>query len=110
MNGTVLLRKIVGVAGLLGFTACAGPTVVAAPTGPTCFPTVPAAPAAATLSLNTVGITDAALSGRVMVQTVNVRRQPASTVEVWVRFFNCTDSPVQVEARTHFMDEAQAPT
>jgi hypothetical protein len=30
-------------------------------------------------------------------------------VEVWARLVNCTDFPLQVEGRTHFLDQGQAP-
>lgn len=108
MNAQISLRT--GAMGLmlLSLTACAGPAVVAQ--GPTCTPAVPAAPAAGMLALNTAAITDAQLTGRVMLQSTNARRQPTGTVEVWTRFFNCSDLALQLEARTHFLDASQAPT
>lgn len=61
------------------------------------------------MPLNAVTITDVAITNKVMVQTTNARRSPTGTVEVWARLVNCTDYPLQVEGRTHFLDSAQAP-
>jgi hypothetical protein len=71
---------------------------------------VPAAPAALTeMPLNSVNITDVGITNKIMVQSANARRNPTGTVEVWTRVVNCTDFPLQIEGRTHFLDEGQAP-
>lgn len=61
------------------------------------------------MPLNTVSITDAGITNKVLVQAVGARRTETGTVEVWSRLVNCTDFPLQVEGRTQFMNKAQAP-
>lgn len=71
------------------------------------------APTPGTMSeipLNAVSITDGAITNKVLVQTSAARRSPTGTVEVMTRLVNCTDFPLQVEGRTHFLDEDQSPT
>ena len=71
---------------------------------------VPATPAALTeMPLNSVNITDVGITNKIMIQSASARRQPTGTVEVWTRLVNCTDFPLQIEGRTHFLDEGQAP-
>jgi len=71
---------------------------------------VPSVPASMTeMPLNSVNLTDWTITNKVMVQSTNARRTPTGTVEVWARLVNCTDYPLQVEGRTHFLDESQAP-
>ncbi len=71
---------------------------------------VPVAPSPVTeMPLNSVNITDVAITNKIMIQSANARRNPAGTVEVWTRLVNCTDYPLQIEARTHFLDEGRAP-
>lgn len=75
-------------------------------------PAVGAAPGAAAVQpmpLNSVNITDGAITNKVVVQATTARRTPTGTVEVWARFVNCTDFPLQIEGRTHFLDEGRAP-
>ncbi|HEX6980868.1 MAG TPA: hypothetical protein VF342_16370 [Alphaproteobacteria bacterium] len=59
--------------------------------------------------LNTVSMTDPAITNKVMVQAVNASRTATGTVEIAARIVNCTDFPLQVEGRTHFLDKAQMP-
>jgi hypothetical protein len=124
-----MIRRTILLAGLfvVGFAAGGCQQVVAARVEP--MPVCnfnalmavppPGAPAPAHVSMeagnltempvNSVSITDAAITNKVMVQSANARRQPTGTVEVWTRLVNCTDFPLQIEGRTHFLDEGQAP-
>lgn len=61
------------------------------------------------MPLNTVNITDVGITNKVLVQAVGARRTQAGTLEVWSRLVNCTDYALQVEGRTQFLDQAQAP-
>jgi hypothetical protein len=63
----------------------------------------------AQMPLNSVAITDYGITNKVWVEAANARRTPTGTVEVWARFVNCTDFPLQIEGRTHFLDEGRAP-
>lgn len=84
--------------------------LMAAPPGAPAPAQVPAAPAALTeMPLNSVNITDIAITNKIMVQSASARRTPTGTIEVWTRVVNCTDFPLQIEGRTHFLDEGQAP-
>jgi len=77
-------------------------------TGPALLPAV--AGAMSPMPLNSVNITDYKLTNKIMVQAASARRTPTGTVEVWSRLTNCTDFPLQVEARTQFFDTQQAPS
>ena len=71
---------------------------------------VSAVPGAITdMPLNAVNVTDTRIIQKVMVQATNAKRLDNGSVQVWTRLVNCTDFPLQVEGRTHFFDEAQAP-
>src|SRR5437773_4623160 len=61
------------------------------------------------MPLNSVNLTDWTITNKVMVQSTNARRTPTGTVEVWARLVNCTDYPLQVEGRTHFLDDGRSP-
>jgi hypothetical protein len=90
---------------ICNFSAMAPPPG-AAP-APAELPAAPAPPT--TMPLNAVNITDFRLTNKIMVESANARRHPTGTVEVWTRLVNCTDFPLQVEGRTHFLDEARSP-
>lgn len=62
------------------------------------------------IDLNAVQFTDKTLTREVIVEGLFARRTEADTVEVTARLVNCTGAPLQVQARSSFMDEAQAPT
>jgi hypothetical protein len=62
------------------------------------------------IPLNSVQYTDKAITRKVMVQELFVRRSETNTVEVIARLINCTDYPLQVEGRTSFMDSTQVPS
>ncbi len=59
------------------------------------------------MPLNSVNITDFAIMNKVFVRTANARRTPTGTVEVIAQVINCTDYPLNAEARTQFYDAAQ---
>ena len=62
------------------------------------------------MPLNSVNITDYAIINKIYVRTVNARRTPTGTVEVYAQVINCTDFPLNAEARTQFYDAGQAPS
>lgn len=62
------------------------------------------------IDLNAVQFTDKALARQVVVEGLFARRTETDTVEVTARFINCTGEPLQVQARSSFMDETQNPT
>ena len=62
------------------------------------------------IDLNAVQFTDKPLTRQVLVEGLFARRTETDTVEVTARFVNCTDKPLQVQARSSFMDLTQAPT
>lgn len=78
---------------------------VASPQGPVMVSQVPGS--VTPVPLNAVNITDVAITNKVMVQATNARRAEDGDIAVFARFVNCTDYPLQVEGRTHFMDGAQ---
>ena len=77
----------------------------AVPTGPVLVPLIPGS--IAPIALNAVNITDFAITNKIMVQASNAKRLETGNVEVFARLVNCTDFPLQVEARTHFLDARQ---
>lgn len=62
------------------------------------------------MPLNSVNITDFAIINKVYVRTVNARRTPTGTVQVYSQVINCTDFPLNAEARVQFYDAGQAPS
>lgn len=62
------------------------------------------------IDLNAVQFTDKPLTRQMLVEGLFARRTETDTVEVTARFVNCTDKPLQVLARSSFMDLTQAPT
>ncbi len=73
--------------------------------GPVLVPQVPGA--AEVMPLNAVNITDAAITNKIVVQSTNARREANGDIAVFARLVNCTDYPLQLEARTHFLDGGQ---
>jgi len=61
------------------------------------------------IPLNAVNITDRRITNKVLVQATNAKRLEDGQVQVYTRMVNCTDYALQVEGRTHFLDETQAP-
>ena len=69
------------------------------------------APGALTpIPLDTVRMLDKKTAKQVFVQAVHARRTGTQTVEVMARVFNCGKAPVEVVARTHFLDASEFPT
>jgi hypothetical protein len=62
------------------------------------------------MPLNSVSITDYMIIEKIYTRTVNARRTPTGTVEVYAQIINCTDFPLNIEARTQFYDAGQAPS
>lgn len=66
------------------------------------------------MPLNTVNVVDRSIVRKVMVQQASAGRADSGAVEVAARLVNCTDHPLQVEGRTHFMTashtDAEPPT
>ena len=61
------------------------------------------------MPLNTVKITDVAITNKILLQATNAQRTETGTVRVWARMVNCTDFALQLEGRTHFLNAGQAP-
>lgn len=55
------------------------------------------------VALNTVSVIDENIRRKVLVQAVNATRTQTGDVMVETRLMNCTDHPLQVDGRTHFM-------
>lgn len=62
------------------------------------------------IDLNAVQFTDKSITRSVIVEGLFARRTETDTVEVTARLVNCTATPLQVQARSSFMDGDQAPT
>lgn len=62
------------------------------------------------IDLNAVQMTDKKLAKRVVVEAIFARRTETNSVEVITRFVNCTKKPVEIDARSSFMDGDQVPT
>ncbi|MBI5163770.1 MAG: hypothetical protein HY985_07690 [Magnetospirillum sp.] len=61
------------------------------------------------MPLNSVSIVDPKIINKVYVRQVGARRTATGTVEVTAQVINCTDFPLNAEARTQFYDQMQAP-
>lgn len=59
--------------------------------------------------LDAVTVLDRWLFNAVMTQSIYSTRTGTGTVEVTVRFANCTDRPIQMRARTSFLRPSRAP-
>jgi len=72
---------------------------------------VPGAPSPVLeMPLNSVSITDYAIINKLYVRAANAQRTATGTVEVYAQVINCTDFPLNAEARTQFYDANQAPS
>lgn len=60
------------------------------------------------IPLNAVQFTNPQLTEKMVVQTLTSSRTPTNTVQVYARMVNCTDVPLVLGVRTHFLDEDQA--
>lgn len=62
------------------------------------------------IDLEAVQMTDKALTKNVIVEAMMAQRTETNTLQVMTRLVNCTKNPLQVEARSSFMDANQFPT
>ncbi|HTH16428.1 MAG TPA: hypothetical protein VL974_07230, partial [Magnetospirillum sp.] len=62
------------------------------------------------MPLNSVSITDFTVINKLFVRNVVAQRSPTGTVKVVSQIVNCTDYPLNLEARTQFYDQAQSPS
>lgn len=62
------------------------------------------------IDLNAVQFIDKSITRSMVVEGLFARRTETDTVAVTARFVNCTDRPLQILARSSFMDVTQAPT
>lgn len=60
--------------------------------------------------LDAVQFVDHSLIERLAVQSLRAVRTPTNTVQVQARMINCTDAPLIVGIRTHFLDKDQVST
>jgi Protein of unknown function (DUF1425) len=61
------------------------------------------------IPVDAVQFTNEALAHQVVVQQLSAHRTPTDTVQVTARLVNCTDAPVVVGSRLHFMDANHLP-
>lgn len=61
------------------------------------------------IPLEAVQFVDKGLGRKMMVQSLMAQKTPTDTVELVARLINCTDKPLQVQARSSFMSGAMAP-
>src|SRR5438046_1630260 len=120
MTTSLLCTRLLLLVVCIGAAGCVSPAIEPRPIcdfnalmaqrqqpGPAGAPMVPSP--LTEMPLNSTAITDVSITNKVMVQAVNARRNPSGTLEVWTRVVNCTDFPLQIEGRTHFLDGAQVP-
>lgn len=62
------------------------------------------------MPLNSVSITDFTVINKLYVRQVTAQRTATGTVRVIGQVINCTDYPLNIEARTQFYDQGQAPS
>jgi hypothetical protein len=62
------------------------------------------------MPLNSVNITDERILNKLYIRAITARRTATGTVEVVAQVVNCTDFPLNAEARTQFYDAAPAPS
>jgi hypothetical protein len=62
------------------------------------------------IPLNAVQYVSPSLVEQVAVQNLKARRSPTQTVQIHARLINCSDEPMVVGVRAHFMDNDQVPT
>lgn len=112
------IAAIAGTAGLIALAGCAQvqePAPICNMAGISAQRQLVALPAAAPgepsplleMPLNSVSIVDHTIIQKVFVRSINARRTPTGTVEVVSQIINCTDYPLNVEARTQFYDQTQ---
>ncbi len=62
------------------------------------------------MPLNSVNIADPGILNKLYIRAISARRTATGTVEIIAQVVNCTDFPLNAEARTQFYDSAQAPS
>lgn len=62
------------------------------------------------IPLESVQFVDKDLRRKVVVQSLMAQKTETDTVEIVTRLLNCTDKPLQIQARASFMSAAMAPT
>lgn len=62
------------------------------------------------VALDSVQFTDKKLAKSMIVEGLYTRRTETNAVEIIARLVNCTKKPLQVRARTSFLDAQQFPT
>ncbi|CAK0750748.1 DUF3455 domain-containing protein [Azospirillaceae bacterium] len=60
--------------------------------------------------INSSSILNPEIEEKIYIKPIKARRSPAGTVEIFTQVVNCTDEPLQVEARTQFYDKDRAPS
>ncbi|MBF0325613.1 hypothetical protein [Magnetospirillum moscoviense] len=117
-------KFVMAAAGLAGISALAGcaqvqePAPICSMAGISAQRQLVALPAATPfdpsplleMPLNSVSITDFNVINKLFVRTVSAQRTPTGTVKVISQIINCTDYPLNIEGRTQFYDQAQAPS
>ncbi|MBX9633970.1 MAG: hypothetical protein K2X44_03225 [Magnetospirillum sp.] len=112
------LAGLAGTAALAGCTQVQEPAPVCNMAGIAAQRQLVALPAAAPgepsplmeMPLNSVSITDFTVINKLYVRQVTAQRTQTGTVRVISQIINCTDYPLNVEARTQFYDQGQAPS
>lgn len=116
------LAAAVITAAATGLSACAPKPAVRCDFTPMLAATTAAEPAMVGMTpgtmqpvgLNTVSVIDGAIRRKVLVQSVRAGRSQTGNMQVETRLMNCTDHPLQVDARTNFLTaggaEAEAPS
>ncbi len=117
-------KFVMAVAGITGLSALAGcaqvqePAPICSMAGISAQRQLVALPAAAPgepsplleMPLNSVSITDFNVMNKLFVRTVTAQRTSTGTVKVISQVINCTDYPLNIEGRTQFYDQNQAPS
>lgn len=62
------------------------------------------------IPLNAVQYVSPSLVNKLAVQSLKSRRTAMQTVEIHARLINCSETPMMVGVRAHFMDNEQVPT
>lgn len=118
MNKTALALGLSALAALAGCAQVQEPAPVCNMAGINAQRQLVALPAAAPgeasplveMPLNSVSITDFNVINKLYVRSVGAQRNPTGTVKIYSQIINCTDYPLNIEARTQFYDQGQAPS
>lgn len=113
-----ILAGLAGAAALAGCAQVQEPAPVCSMAGISAQRQLVALPAAAPgepsplteMPLNSVSITDFTVINKLYVRQVTAQRTATGTVRVLGQIINCTDYPLNIEARTQFYDQTQVPS